>query len=163
MSWWTIALATLSWTIVATAPARADHLNQMPESRPGAPLELRHETRPSDTAPQARFGMPLEVSQDPRAIESPPPPSAPPQSLPPSADVRIDMKLNADGFRLGGTVASEAGTYGAYVDGRRAPGGFVVNGEVQKGSQVRTYRFSLQAEGLEGLAWGLARQWLLGF
>jgi hypothetical protein len=115
--WWQAGLAMVTWTVVAAAPARADHLTVAPEARPA-------------------------------------------ESAAPSPDVSVDVKLDADGFRVGGRVSGERGIYGAWVDGRVVRGGIAVNAEVQSGT--RSYRFALDADVLEAVARAVARQWLFG-
>ena len=152
MSWWKLGLVALVWTIAAAAPAAADHLTLTPEARPG--------TLPAATPGVSPAPRP-EVTPAPRGEAYVDVPAAvPPESAAPSPDVRVDMKFGADGFRLGGSVSDERGTYGAWVDGRRVGRGLVLNGQVQTKTGTRTYSFTLDPDMFESMAKALARQWL---
>jgi hypothetical protein len=73
----------------------------------------------------------------------------PPEATP--ADERtldLNLKIGADGFRLGGGFFGRDGTHGAWLNGRVRPHGFVLDGRVQDGGGARNFRMNLDLEDL---------------
>jgi len=68
-----------------------------------------------------------------------------------TADLNVDLRVNRDGFRLGGELLGLGHTYGAWLNGEVYPDGVRLDGRVQNGD--RAFTFKLNAD--------IAR-WLLG-
>lgn len=58
-------------------------------------------------------------------------------------DVDIDLKLGADGFRLGGRVFGPAGVWGTWVNGRLRRDGFTIDGRVQDPDRATNFRLNV--------------------
>jgi len=61
-----------------------------------------------------------------------------------SVDLNLDLKIDGEGFRLGGTVFGLEGVYGAWLNGAVRPDGFSVDGRLQH--PERAYNFKLNAD-----------------
>ena len=61
----------------------------------------------------------------------------------PSLDV--DIKLGAQGFRIGGRLFGSSGVLGAWLNGQLKPDGFSLDGRVQSDTG-RAYNFKLDAD-----------------
>jgi hypothetical protein len=67
----------------------------------------------------------------------------------------LDLRVGADGFRLGGRVVGPRGVYGAWLNGQLRRGGATLDGRLQ--GDARVYNFKLDTDGLDALG-----RWLLG-
>jgi hypothetical protein len=70
----------------------------------------------------------------------------------------LDVKIDRDGFRIGGRVLGDH-VLGAWLNGRRTEQGFSVDGRVQ--GEERAYNFKLNADVLDALKRAAVRRWLL--
>jgi hypothetical protein len=70
----------------------------------------------------------------------------------------LDVKIDHDGFRIGGRVLGEH-VLGAWLNGRLTGDGFSVDGRVQ--GEERAYNFKMNAEVMDALRRAAARWWLL--
>jgi len=61
-----------------------------------------------------------------------------------SVDLNVDIKIDRDGFRLGGTVFGLEGVYGAWFNGAVREDGFTVDGRIQHPD--RAYNFKLNGD-----------------
>ena len=79
----------------------------------------------------------------------------------PQADATLDLdvKVDRDGFRIGGRVLGDH-VLGAWLNGRRTEQGFSVDGRVQ--GEERAYNFKMNADVLDALKGAAARWWLRG-
>lgn len=73
-----------------------------------------------------------------------------------TANLDIDLKVGARGFRLGGRLFSGEGVWGVWINGERRPDGFSLDGRLQ--SDARAFNFKLNAELMDELA-GRAWPW----
>jgi hypothetical protein len=56
-------------------------------------------------------------------------------------DLDVDLKLGADGFRLGGRLLGPKGVWGAWLNGRVRRDGFTLDGRVQDPDKATNFRF----------------------
>jgi hypothetical protein len=70
----------------------------------------------------------------------------------------LDVKIDRDGFRIGGRVLGEH-VLGAWLNGRRTEQGFTVDGRMQ--GEERSYNFKLNADVLDALKGAAVPWWLL--
>jgi hypothetical protein len=70
----------------------------------------------------------------------------------------LDVKIDRDGFRLGGRLLGEH-VLGAWLNGRITEDGFNVDGRLQ--GEARAYNFKLNADVLDALKRAAMRWWLL--
>lgn len=68
-----------------------------------------------------------------------------------SVDLNVDLRVNRDGFRLGGQLLGLGHTYGAWLNGEVRPDGLRLDGQVQDGGHA--FNFKLNAD----IAWWLLR------
>jgi len=61
-----------------------------------------------------------------------------------SVDLNVDLRVNRDGFRLGGQLLGLGHMYGAWLNGEVRPDGLSLDGRVQEGA--RAFTFKLNAE-----------------
>lgn len=66
-----------------------------------------------------------------------------------SIDLNVDLRLGADGFRLGGQLLGLEGVYGAWLNGQFGQGGFTLDGRFQE--PERAFNFKLDADIAEKL------------
>ena len=113
---WTLAGVALATVVLSTVPARAEHMTLMgPDAR-------QEQARTPD-------------SDAPRDATS---------RLNPSDLFDVDIKVGADGFRLGARVFGASGVWGAWVNGQSRPDGFTLDGRVQQPD--RGYNFKVNAD-----------------
>jgi hypothetical protein len=70
----------------------------------------------------------------------------------------LDVKIDRDGFRIGGRVLGDH-VLGAWLNGRRTEQGFSVDGRVQ--GEERAYNFKMNADVLDALKRAAVPWWLL--
>ena len=70
----------------------------------------------------------------------------------------LDVKIDRDGFRIGGRVLGDH-VLGAWLNGRRTEQGFSVDGRVQ--GEERAYNFRMNADVLDALKRAAGWWWLL--
>ena len=63
----------------------------------------------------------------------------------PTPSLDVDIKLGAQGFRLGGRLSGSSGVAGAWLNGQIKPEGFALDGRVQSDTG-RAYNFKLDAD-----------------
>lgn len=61
----------------------------------------------------------------------------------------LDLKIGADGFRLGGRMLGLERVLGAWINGQRTDRGFVLDGRLQ--TDERNYNFRFNADVLDAL------------
>jgi hypothetical protein len=99
---------------MSAVPARAEHMTLMGPDARGA------------TTPEA------EAVGEPKS------------RLTPSDLFDVDIKVGAEGFRLGARVFGATGVWGAWVNGQSRPDGFTLDGRVQQPD--RGYNFRINAD-----------------
>jgi hypothetical protein len=69
-------------------------------------------------------------------------------SPPPTSEsaVDFDMRLDHDGFRLGGRLPGLHGVWGAWLNGHGRPGGFTLDGRLQGDGHAYNFRFDTGVE-----------------
>lgn len=72
-----------------------------------------------------------------------------------SMDLNVDLRLDRDGFRLGGQLFGLESVYGAWLNGQVRRDGLTLDGRVQDGA--RAFNFKLNAEITEWLLRALRR------
>lgn len=72
-----------------------------------------------------------------------------------SMDLNVDLRLDRDGFRLGGQLFGLDAVYGAWLNGQIRRDGLTLDGRVQDGG--RAFNFKLNAEFTEWLLRALRR------
>jgi hypothetical protein len=65
-----------------------------------------------------------------------------------SSTLDLDLKVDKDGFRLGGRLLGPSGRSGAGLNGRMRPNGFALDGRVEN-EAGRAYNFRLNADVLD--------------
>ena len=63
----------------------------------------------------------------------------------PTPSLDVDIKLGAQGFRIGGRLSGSSGVAGAWLNGQLKPDGFSLDGRVQSDTG-RAYNFKLDAD-----------------
>jgi hypothetical protein len=61
-----------------------------------------------------------------------------------SVDLKVDLKVTPDGFRLGGQLLGLKQAYEAWVNGQVRPNGLSLDGRLQDGA--RAFNFKLNAD-----------------
>lgn len=72
---------------------------------------------------------------------------------PGSVDLNVDLRVDSDGFRLGGQLLGLGKVYGAWLNGRMRADGLSVDGRVQEGGRAFNFKFNAD----------FARRWLGAF
>ena len=68
----------------------------------------------------------------------------------PTPSLDVDIKLGAQGFRIGGRLFGSSGVAGAWLNGQIKPEGFSLDGRVQSDTG-RAYNFKLDADVMDWL------------
>ena len=74
----------------------------------------------------------------------------------PTPSLDVDIKLGAQGFRIGGRLSGSSGVAGAWLNGQLKPDGFSLDGRVQSDTG-RAYNFKLDADVMD---WVSRAGWL---